>query len=144
MKKLFFIGMVLSASVSLQAQKVDESSVPISVRTAFAKMYPNVKIYKWELDGSNFEANFKEDEVQQSATYGPDGTYIRLEKLIAITAFPKGVTDYMTKNFPGKKIKETSEIIDVAGVITYEVEIKEVDYIFDANGNFLKKEDDKN
>jgi hypothetical protein len=143
MKKIVFIIMVLFIGVSVQAQKVDESAVPISTRKAFAKMYPNVKIFKWEQNGVDFEANFKEDDIQQSATYDPDGVFIRLEKLIAFTAFPQGITDYMAKNLPGKKVKEASQITDAAGGITYEVEIKEVDYIFDAKGNFLKKEDDK-
>lgn len=143
MKKIVFLTSLLFIGFSLQAQKVDESSVPINVRKTFAKMYPNVKIYKWEQDGANFEANFKEGNIEQSATYGPDGTYVRLEKLLATDALPKAVNDYMAKNFPGKKIKEASQITDAVGGITYEVEIKEVDYIFDASGNFLKKEDDK-
>jgi hypothetical protein len=41
---------------------------------------------------------------------------------------------------PGKKIKEASHITDAKGVISYEAEIDGVDYIFDADGKMLRKE----
>lgn len=144
MKKIVFISISLFLGASLQAQKIDESTVPISIRTSFAKMYPNVKIYTWEQDGANYEANFKDDNIQQSVTYEPDGIFIRLEKLLPPEALPKAINDYVATNLPGKKYKFASQITDAAGGVTYEVEIKQVDYIFDGNGNFLKKENENN
>ncbi|MBC7865300.1 MAG: hypothetical protein IAF38_20155, partial [Bacteroidia bacterium] len=39
-----------------------------------------------------------------------------------------------------KKVKEAAKITDAKGVVTYEAEIDNADYIFDSTGNFLKKE----
>ena len=49
----------------------------------------------------------------------------------------------MEKNLPGEQIKEASKITDSKGVATFEAEIKNVDYIFDKNGNFIKKVEEK-
>jgi len=56
---------------------------------------------------------------------------------------PKGVADYIAKNLTGKKVKEAAKITDAAGKVSYEVEIDNVDYIFDSNGSLIKKEVEK-
>jgi hypothetical protein len=140
MKKIVFLITAAFVAISLQAQNVDVSAVPLSVKTKFAKMYPNVKIMQWEKEDANYEANFKEDNTEESATYDATGKFVQSEKTLQVTELPKAITDYLAKNSPGKKIKEASQVTDAAGIITYEVQIKKVDYIFDANGNFVKQE----
>lgn len=50
------------------------------------------------------------------------------------------MNDYASTNLSGKKIKEAAKIASADGTLTYEAEIGDFDYIFDANGNFLKKD----
>jgi len=51
--------------------------------------------------------------------------------------------EYVIKNYLGSKIEEAAKITDAAGKITYEAEIEkgkeEIELIFDANGQFIKK-----
>jgi len=42
-------------------------------------------------------------------------------------------------HYAGNRTKESAKIINAKGTLTYEVEIKGIDWIFDNNGNFLKK-----
>jgi hypothetical protein len=54
-------------------------------------------------------------------------------------ALPSSVQDYISKNYPGQKIKEAAKITAADGTITYEAEVKGKDLIFDNNGSFVKE-----
>lgn len=143
MKKITLLFSAVLCVVFVQAQKIDEAAVPANVKTAFQKMYPGIKKIHWEKENGNYEANFKESATEEAATFNPDGKFIESEKTISITSLPKAATDYLAKNLPGKKIKESTQIKNAAGIITYEAEVNGIDYTFDAKGNYLKQETDQ-
>lgn len=140
MKKIIFLIAILFGGLLLHAQEIENAAVPLNVRTNFAKIYPNVKYFSWGKEQASYEAYFKEDNLQETAVFDANGKFLQSEKIIPAAKLPKGAADYLEKSIPHKKIKEASQITDAAGVVTYEAEVKGVDYIFDANGNFLKKE----
>lgn len=147
MKKryLFMIPWVLALSV--QAQKIKETTVPPAVRNAFEKKYPATKA-KWEKEKEGFEASFKQGEKDMSVIINKNGTIIETETGIAVSALPAAVTDYVKQHYKGTKINEAAVITDAKGVVTYEAEIKGKDLLFDSNGKFIKavvhgKEDNK-
>lgn len=137
---LFALGFI---AISVNAQKVKEADVPPAVKASFTRVHPNAKVDKWEKEGNNYEAEFTENKIEGSSDFGPNGQVLETEMEISVSALPKGVTDYCTKNMPGKKIKEASKITDAAGKISYEAEVDEADYIFDSNGTFLEKKVEK-
>jgi len=112
--------------------------IPAAVKTKFASMYPAVKKVKWGQEGVNYEAEFDVNEVETSVLFDATGNALETETEIKASELPKSVTDYCTKTWAGKKIKEASKITDSKGVITWEAEIDGIDQIFDANGTFLK------
>lgn len=138
------------------AQDVKEADVPAAVKEAFAKKYPGLKA-EWEKEDGNYEAEYegkrmsvnmeigkgKKVEVEGSVLISPDGTILETEEEIEVSALPKGISEYIAKTLPGKKIKEASKITDKASVVTYEAEIGKEEYFFDANGAFIKKADMK-
>jgi len=71
---------------------------------------------------------------------GPNGQLLETETEISASALPAAVNEYVAKKAAGKKIKEASKIVDDKNVVTYEAELEGADYIFDANGAFIKKE----
>lgn len=143
MKKLLFIAAASLMAVSANAQKMKEAEVPANIKSAFSAKFPNAKVEKWEKEGNNYEAEFTQNKVETSAEFGPNGQWIATETEINVSELPKAISDYCTKNMPGKKIKEASKITSADGSISYEAEVDEADYIFDAKGNFLKKEVEK-
>ena len=58
---------------------------------------------------------------------------------IELNQLPSGVLDYVKANYKGQSVKEAAKITDVKGAVTYEVEIKGMDLIFDSNGKFIKE-----
>ena len=121
------------------AQKIKESEVPAPVKAGFSKHYPDIKSVKWEKEGANYEAEFDLKKVETSVLIDASGAILETESEINVSELPKAVSDYVTKNLSGKKIKEASKIIDTKGIVTYEAEVEKTDYIFDANGNFIKQ-----
>jgi hypothetical protein len=142
MKNLFLIS-VFSFSVSLtSAQTVKETEVPSPVKTIFNKQYPNTKVDKWEKEDGNFEAEFKQNKKEVSVVISPDGKIMETETKIENSALPKAAADYIAKNMASKKIKEVSKITFADKSINYEADLGDMDFIFDAKGNFIKKEVD--
>lgn len=139
MKKSILVLAMAFIALAANAQKVKEADVPPAIKAAFVKAHPNAKVDKWEKEGNNYEVEFTENKIESSVDLGPNGQILETETEIAVTALPKGVADYCTKNMPGKKIKEASKIVDAAGKVTYEAEVDDADYIFDSNGTFLEK-----
>jgi|SRR4030095_5212621 len=140
MKTIIVIFIIAVFAISTNAQKLKESDVPAPVKSKFSSMYPGVTKAKWELENSKYEAEFKENSVETSVLFDAAGTYMQTEVEIPVSSLPAGVSTYVSKNLPGKKITEATQITGADGTVSYEAEIGKHDYIFDANGSFLKKE----
>ncbi|WP_312352011.1 PepSY-like domain-containing protein [Sphingobacterium multivorum] len=139
MKKLIFLLAVM-ASVSLaNAQKVSEKEVPSVVKSALLKNYPNAKELKWEKEKGNYEAGFEAAKTDYSLLIDASGNILETEVEINIDGLPANARTYITKNYPGKKIKEAAKITNAKGVTTYEAEVNGKDLIFDNSGKFLKE-----
>lgn len=150
-KSVMTIGLLAFFGAQLSAQDIKETEVPAPVMEAFKKQFPNVKKAEWEKEGANYEAEFelvqvpmdgkgKKREIEKSVEYTASGELIQVEEEIEVSALPAAVNDYVSKNYPGKKIKEASKITEASGAVKYEAEVEKEDLIFDNNGNFLSKE----
>jgi hypothetical protein len=148
MKKIIIALMTLVSVVFLataQEQKPKPKPHPMKVPQAakdnFAKMYPDVKKVHWEKEHKNFEAEFMKDNMRMEAAFNAQGNYLYTETPVKVADLPKGVSDYVSKNYPGKPIARAEKMTDASNTVTYEAMIKGVpDLVFDAQGNFLKKE----
>lgn len=144
---------ILAVGYGINAQDLKEGDVPSAVKTKFSSLYPGVKKVKWEKENGNYEAEIYLNKVETSILFDINGNQLQTETEISVSELPQGVKEYASKNLKNSKIKEAAKIVDASGVVTYEAEIKNRDYIFDANGNFIKmdseegdneKEDDDN
>lgn len=158
--KTIVVAIVLIFSVhTVNAQKLKAAEVPESVKNGFSKKFPNVKDVDWEKEDANYEAGFETISVnmdnpkakakkrESSVTLDASGNILEIETELAIADLPKAISEYITKNHPGFKIEEASKMTDNKDVITYEAEVEkgkeEFDLIFDANGGFIKKGEEK-
>jgi opacity protein-like surface antigen len=139
MKKFIFLMVAMAAMSFANAQKVQEKDIPALVKTGLQKQFPNAKNIKWEKEKSNYEAGFKLNGADYSALISTSGNLLETEESITIDKLPAVVKDYVSKNYPGKKIKESAKITDAKGVVTYEAEVNDTDLIFDSSGKFLKQ-----
>ena len=142
MKKIVLMLVTELITSFTYAQKIKDKDVPAAVISAFQKKYLAAKEISWEKENGNYEVNFDLNEIDNSVVYDEKGTVLETEVEIELSQLPAGVLEYVKTNYAGKKVKEAARITDAKGVITYEVEIKGKDLIFDSNGKFIKEMQD--
>ena len=117
--------------------------VPAAVQSTFQNMYPNIKEVKWEKEDTRYGADFDLNGVETEVQFFEDGNLFMTESEIPVTELPAKVTEYFNQYMPGKKISEASKLVTVEGIVSYEVEMDDVDYLFDSGGTFAGKEEEK-
>ena len=126
MKKLFGLALVIALSCSVKAQS--PGSIPQVVRAAFSTAYPDATDVRWEKEKGNYEAEFRLPASREmSVVYDASGNLKETEQEIAFEQLPKPVQDAVA----GKKVRESARITDSSGTVTYEVEVKHRDVLFD-------------
>ena len=136
MKKLLF---VTAAFTLLALCSFAGTDVPSSVKTKFASLYPDVKKAKWSKEDNNYEAEFEVNEMETSVLFDAAGNVLETETEVPVSQLPPSVSDYCSKNFSGKKIKEASKIVDAKGAVKWEAEIDGKDHLFDDSGKPVQK-----
>ncbi|GAB4038545.1 PepSY-like domain-containing protein [Spirosoma gilvum] len=126
---------VVGSKPAITVARID---VPAAVKATVARLYPGVKDVKWEKEAGNYEAGLTHNGKELSLVIDANGNVLETETTIAISALPASVQDYVTKHYPGKKIKEAAVLIDANGKKTYETEVGGKDLIFDEKGQFIK------
>jgi len=137
MKKL--ITLIVCVTITISTFAIFAADVPAAVKTAFAKKYPNITKVKWDKENENYEASFDLNKIDCSVLFDATGNIIETEMEIELNELPKGVLDYVKVHYAGKKAKEAAKITDMKETVTYEVELKGMDVLFDSGGKFIKE-----
>lgn len=118
-------------------------NVPTGIKSQISTKYPGISNLDWdqEKDGS-WEAEFKNNGIKTTVSFLANGSIKEVEEEIALSDFPVTAQQYLNQKYLGKKIKDISKMTDAQGLVTYEAEVDDLDLIFDAQGNFLKFENE--
>ena len=137
MKKLLLLFVLAIVISNLQAQKCSAKDVPAPVMETFNKAYPNEKKCHWGKDSIDYQVSFFTGKAPISVTYNAAGKRIITEMQMPVEDLPQSIIEYVQKNYQGEIFRDVAQITDAEGIITYEVEVKDMDLIFDAKGKFL-------
>lgn len=141
MIRLIIVSIFAVFVVSVSAQQKEGSKVPENVVKAFQKAYPQAKDISWDMEGKNYEANYKENDNKYSVIIDEEGTILETESEISISNLPSGVIKYINDNYEDYKFSGAAKIVDNKGNIKYEAEIKNgklsKDVMFDKEGKPL-------
>lgn len=138
MKKTSLVLLLAFFLTQAEAQKCKAKDVPLPVIDAFKKAYPAVRKVYWGKDSIHYHAGFFDGKAPGSVTFDIMGKRLITEMQMPVEDLPQPVRDYLEKNYYGEIFKEVARITDADGMITYEVEVKDMDLIFDAKGNFIQ------
>lgn len=139
MKKPIVALSVIFALVAgtITAQIMSKGEIPVAVKNAFKKEYPQVKKVSFDEEHGTYEAEFKLNGKHMSVTYTANGTKQETETSMSVNELPKSVTSYVMSKKYGK-IKEAAKIVKADGSVVYEAEVKKGDLLFNENGSFQK------
>ena len=134
---LFLAGAFLSYNSN--AQDLKAKDVPVVVKEAFAKKYPNATKVSWEKEKGNYEANWGGKSGEDtSVQFTPAGAFVEEVDAIPVSQLPANIVHYVKAYYNGAKIKEAGKVTDAAGKKMFEAEIKGKDLLFDESGKFIK------
>jgi hypothetical protein len=142
MKRLFFVSvMYLAFGIIVSGQK----NVPQPVNTAFSQKYPNAASIKWASEEANeWEAEFKLNGKEMSASFDNSGKWLESETEIAAKELPAAISGLLAKEFAGYKTDEIS-ILESPELKGFEVNLKKgetvLEVVFDNAGKILKRTD---
>lgn len=142
-----FLSLVTLLFMSCKPSETKSSEpqveVPAAVQSTFQSMYPDIKEVKWEKEDTRYLADFDLNGVETEVHFFEDGNLFMTESEIPVSELPAKVTEYLNQNLPGKTISEASKLVTVEGIVSYEAEVDDVDYLFDSAGIFAGKEEEK-
>ncbi|MBC7652844.1 MAG: PepSY-like domain-containing protein [Oligoflexus sp.] len=137
MKKKIFTAIIVVATFT--SLNTFAQNIPAATKKSLTKTYPNAKDVKWEKENSNYEAGFQQDGKELSLVIDAKGNILETETAIKTTDLPQSVLSFLKSKFGNNlKIKDAAKIKKADGNIIYEAEVKGLDYLFDANGKFIK------
>ena len=126
MKNSVLVVLVSLAILGASAQeekKISVKDVPAPVMNKFKAFYSEVTKVKWEMTGTNYEAEFKgTDKKKMAIIYSPEGNVLEKEWEVKKADMPKPVQDSLAKQFPGAHVEELTKL-DKAGLILFEIEM---------------------
>ncbi len=130
------------------AQKLKDSDVPVSVQSAFSKLFPTATEVKWSKESANeFEAEFKMNKTEKSANFDQTGRWLGTETEIKSAGLPQPVLATISKDFAGYKIEESEKAETPDKGTFYEMELEKgeskIEVQISADGKVLKKEEKK-
>lgn len=142
--KAILIILCLWVSISACQSPKNEVSVPDNIKSAFAQMHPNATDINWIEEPSIFEAKFTDGKLKGAVSFNDKGEVVETEEVIEQDLLPNliGILDYIKTNYPGQAIQRCEKIIKHNGSISYELQIKGKELVFDANGEFTYVEPD--
>ncbi|MBC7556032.1 MAG: PepSY-like domain-containing protein [Chryseobacterium sp.] len=133
---LSIIFALVAGTITAQ-QMTKGGEIPVAVKNAFKKEYPQVKKVSFDDEHGTYEAEFKLNGKDMSVTYTANGTKQETETSLSINELPKSVISYVAAKKYGK-IKEAARIVKADGSVVYEAEVKSGDLLFNENGTFQK------
>ena len=142
MKKIVTVLCAVMLATTINAQKASQVKVPTLVSNAFNKKFPKAVNAKWEMeDVKNYEANFKLDHKEYSAVFNALGLWMETEMEIKTAELPEVVSQIISKQFSGYKIKEAEKVEKKASGHSFEVELKKggeiIEVAISPNGEVL-------
>lgn len=134
---------LIMACMLLTATSIKATEIPDAIEKAFQEKYPTAKKVKWEKENNNdYEASFVLENKEMSVVYSPDAQIKEIETEIAVAEIPNAVLEAFNKKYTNAKIEEAAKIERSDKSIVYEIESKinkkEIDLLFDENGNEVK------
>lgn len=139
MKKLILMLVAFATAGYANAQTLSDANVPAAVKSALSQKYPSVKKVNWEKEGGNYEAVYTLNGTENSAVLNEKGNILETEIELKQSQLPAQALQYLSKNYPNKKISGAAKTTSADGKVLYEAQVNGKEIMFDTAGKLVKK-----
>ena len=138
-------GILFSIGLFLASCAENEQAAPAQVQEAFNAKFPTVEKVNWSKEGEEeWEAEFMMTDMEMSANFKPDGTWLETETEMKADDLSQAVKDAITAQFADYKVAEVSLVETPDQATAYEVELEKdgtvIEALFSADGTLLKQQ----
>ncbi|HRH61440.1 MAG TPA: PepSY-like domain-containing protein, partial [Chitinophagaceae bacterium] len=81
-------NILLAFSIITTFSCMAQTDIPAAVQASFNKNFPGIAVKKWEKEAGNYEAEFKKDGKNMSATFTAKGDWLETETDIDVASLP--------------------------------------------------------
>ncbi|WP_343605660.1 PepSY-like domain-containing protein [Fluviicola sp.] len=121
--KLMLLGFLGTAFVSCASTAVDQQEIPSVVINAVMTKYPDAKDLDWEIKGDIYEAEFDLGKDDYEVWVNKQGTILKVEQEIQITAVPAVVLNKVKAESNNAKLDDAKRI-EIGQKVYYEIELE--------------------
>lgn len=127
---MIFAVAALTALTLLSCEKYDDGKPAKSVRSEFARMYPDAKDVEWEAEAGYWKVSFETGKApavkEHEAWYDASGNWIRTETDIVASALPQSVKDALAASEYASAVLSGSDIeyVETPEGNYYEIEVR--------------------
>lgn len=138
MKQLLAVGLLYFSLLEVNAQKINESEVPVIIKDAFAKMYPGIKEASWNRVDTLYIASFSDGNYKGSVSFANDGKWAERETVIPVLSIPVNIKHYLEANHKNEKITGAVKVTKASGEMRFRVAVGNKQVLFTKEGDFIK------
>ena len=114
--------------LSMGCQKLSSLDVPETVRTVFAKDYPNAKFSTWDKETFEGKVVYEAEGVNvgtitRNVMYSPEGQVVQTEDSMPVADVPASITSAVNQQYPQATIA-SAEKRTHAGTVEYALKLK--------------------
>lgn len=138
---IIFATLVIFAACQPSKKETTPSN---KIQDAFKKLHPTATVTEWKDESPTWEAKYEDGDAKGAVSFDANGIVTEIELVIAedLLPNPSSVQEYIKANYPDEKMQRCEKITTADGRVTYEIQIKGKELVFDADGKFIEEEPD--
>lgn len=139
--------LIIAVGCQSCSQNSENDNVPTAVISAFNQKFPTAQDAEWEMeDETEWEAEFKLNDIEYSANFSINGEWKETEHEIIESEIPSDIRSLLDQRFTDYIVEE-AEISESPTRKSFEFEIEigedKFEVVIDANGRLTQKTDNQ-
>jgi hypothetical protein len=134
---LLVFALLLFAEFMVQNEplQINPAKVPAVVSASFTQSYPEISDVRWMKGENYYEARYDSKFRENTALFDQYGNLLATGTRIHSKDLPKGILNFTSANYPGKRIKKSIELIFTGqNKASYEIQISNASILLDSDG----------
>jgi hypothetical protein len=118
----------------LHRQQQYKLTIPLAVKSAFAKMFPEAKGTTWKEEPNVYMASYESNGHTRVTWFDSNGKWLKRETPVPFSCLLQAALDYLKETFGNIENAKASKICEPGGTVTYRISINGSEVFFTEQG----------